>query len=66
VSIPTRILLALVAFVVVIAALHVALPILGIERGEWRYAVAMGICVAIVSAVWGQTARKDRPPPKSN
>jgi hypothetical protein len=62
-SIPIRILLVLVAFIVVIAALHVSLPILGIERGEWRYALAMGICVAIVGAVWRQTAPKDRPPP---
>jgi hypothetical protein len=66
VSIPIRILLVLVAFVVALGAVHVALPIWGIERGEWRYAVAMGICIAIVSAVWGQTAPKDRPPPESN
>jgi hypothetical protein len=63
VSIPIRILLVLVTFVVAIAAVHVSLPILGIERGEWRYAVAIGIVVAIVSAVWRQTAPKDRPPP---
>jgi hypothetical protein len=58
-----RILLVLVAFVVVNAALFVILRSLGVERGGWQYALAIGVGIAIVNGVWRRTALKDQPPP---
>ena len=58
----TRILLVLVAFVVANAVVYVVLNFLGVERGEWRYALAIGFIVATVGATWRLTAPKDPPP----
>jgi hypothetical protein len=61
-----RVLLVVVAFGVANLAVFVILNWLGVERGEWRYAVAIGVIVAIVGAVWRLTAQKDQPPRISN
>jgi hypothetical protein len=65
-STPKRILLVLAAFIVVNAAAFVVLNFLGIERGEWRYAAAIGLIVATVGAVWRLTAPNTRPPAQSS
>jgi sugar phosphate permease len=65
-SLMKRVLLVLTAFGVANVAAFIILSSLGIERGEWRYAVAIGVIVAIVSAVWRLTAQKDQPPRISN
>jgi putative copper export protein len=61
-----RILLGALAFVLVFAAVHFAISILGIERGEWRYALAIGIGLALVHLAWKLLAPRGQPPPQSS
>lgn len=61
-----RVLLVVVTFGVANLVVFVILNWLGVERGEWRYAVAIGIIVAILGAVWRLTAPEDQPPRISN
>jgi hypothetical protein len=58
-----RILLGALALVVVFAAVHVAISILGIERGEWRYLLAIGIGLALVHLAWSLLAPRKQAPP---
>jgi len=47
-SLPIRIVLVVVAFFVVLAALSIALPIMGIGVGDWQYPLAVGIAIGVV------------------
>jgi hypothetical protein len=60
-----RILLGALAIVVVFTAVYVAASLLGIERGEWRYALAIGIGIALAHLACSLLVPKQQPPPAS-
>jgi hypothetical protein len=59
----TRSLIVLAAFLVLNGIAFIAFTHLGIERGEWRYALSIGIVIALTSAAWRLTAPKKQTPP---
>jgi hypothetical protein len=61
-----RVLLVLAAFGIANMAAFIILNRLGVERGEWRYALAIGVIVAIANGAWRMTAARDRPTKNSS